>query len=203
MSNFLFNKRTFVCSASGIVSGLFGCYLGGQIGMASSISRCDRHPIGLSTLCQAWTAPGAIWQGSTTGLWVGAILGGFLGGVATSKQGDETSEVSSENPEEAIAPPLLSAARAEAFSASESGRATETVSFDLLQCWIEAARKEQPFAHQTLTVEEARQIMVRLGFSSGAIARCTQRSEREERFPYEKIAPTPEQKFERGNSEGS
>ncbi len=42
----------------------------------------------VKSFCQLQETPGAMWQGSTTGLWTGAILGAFIGGLATRKMVD-------------------------------------------------------------------------------------------------------------------
>lgn len=70
--------------------------MGGQISIAAHIQRCDvGAKQGLSSiaglvkpLCQFKETPGALWQGSTTGLWTGMILGAFIGGLATRKTAD-------------------------------------------------------------------------------------------------------------------
>lgn len=35
----------------------------------------------MKELCHVWITPGATWQGSTTGIWTGTILGAFAGGL--------------------------------------------------------------------------------------------------------------------------
>lgn len=78
-------KRVLICSFVAIASGLFGAYLGGQISVADRTNQCQNYPWGLKSFCSILVTPGAAMQGSTTGLWVGTILGAFIGGLATHK----------------------------------------------------------------------------------------------------------------------
>lgn len=68
-----------------LVSGFFGSYIGGQISLKAERQNCQTQPWGLKTVCETWITPGAIWQGSTTGMWIGCVLGAFVGGLATRK----------------------------------------------------------------------------------------------------------------------
>ena len=47
--------------------------------------RCQNQPWAMKELCNLWVTPGATWQGSTTGIWVGTILGAFAGGLIIRK----------------------------------------------------------------------------------------------------------------------
>uniref|UniRef100_A0ACD5GUY2 Uncharacterized protein n=1 Tax=Desertifilum tharense IPPAS B-1220 TaxID=1781255 RepID=A0ACD5GUY2_9CYAN len=49
--------------------------------------------LALRTACKAVVTPVAFWQGSTTGLWTGAILGAFIAGLATAKSEEEASDL--------------------------------------------------------------------------------------------------------------
>ncbi|WP_071880859.1 hypothetical protein [Geitlerinema sp. PCC 7407] len=61
-----------------------GAYLGSQTSWAWRSRACERWGAAARSACQAWVMPGAVWQGSTTGLWSGGIFGAFLAGLATS-----------------------------------------------------------------------------------------------------------------------
>ena len=89
MSNLLKQKRVRICTFVALASGLISSYVGGQMSMKAHIYKCQTQPWGLKTVCNAWVVPGAIWQGSTTGLWVGWILGAFVSGLATHKTSKE------------------------------------------------------------------------------------------------------------------
>jgi hypothetical protein len=82
-------KRILICTFAALASGLFSSYVGGQISLKVHSQKCQTQPWGLKTVCNAWVAPGAIWQGSTTGLWLGTLLGALLSGLATRKLGEE------------------------------------------------------------------------------------------------------------------
>ena len=96
MKKQVFQKRVLICSFVALASGLFGAYAGGQINIISHQQQCDAKTRqllsvpGLNYICKAWVTPGAIWQGSTTGLWVGTIVGAFIAGLATRKADEET-----------------------------------------------------------------------------------------------------------------
>lgn len=78
-------KRILICTLAAVASGLFSSYVGGQISLKVHSYKCQRQPWGLKSLCKAWVAPGAIWQGSTTGLWLGTLVGALSSGLATRK----------------------------------------------------------------------------------------------------------------------
>lgn len=82
-------KRILICTFAALASGLFSSYVGGQISLKVQSQKCQTQPWGLKTVCNAWVAPGAIWQGSTTGLWVGTLLGALISGLATRKLAKE------------------------------------------------------------------------------------------------------------------
>ena len=91
MNNSSSKKRVLICTFIALVSGLFGGVMGGQISMAVVSYQCNikakqTFPIpGVNTICQALVTPRSLWEGSTTGLWTGTILGAFAGGLATHK----------------------------------------------------------------------------------------------------------------------
>lgn len=76
-------QRVLICTFGSLVSGAFSSYIGGQISLKAHSSNCQLQPWGMKEVCNIWVAPGAIWQGSTTGLWMGWILGAFISGLAT------------------------------------------------------------------------------------------------------------------------
>lgn len=78
-------KRVLICTFAALVSGVFSAYVGGQVSLQSHSHKCQTQPWGLKEVCKTWVAPGAIWQGSTTGLWMGWVLGAFVSGLATHK----------------------------------------------------------------------------------------------------------------------
>jgi uncharacterized protein YcfJ len=79
-------KRILICTFIALMSGLSGTYIGTQINMSLQQQKCQSQPWGINTLCKTWVTPGAIWQGSTTGLWMGTVLGAFVGGLVTRKK---------------------------------------------------------------------------------------------------------------------
>lgn len=78
-------RRTLICTLTALTSGIFGAYLGGQMSVSAQNRACETQSWGPKLVCQTATVPGAIWQGSLTGLGTGAILGAFLAGIATRK----------------------------------------------------------------------------------------------------------------------
>lgn len=78
--------RWLICSFTALMSGAFGFYVGGQISLSVHSYECHQQPWGLSTLCQMKKAPASLWRGSTTGVWMGTLLGAFVAGVATKKR---------------------------------------------------------------------------------------------------------------------
>ncbi len=76
-------KRILICTFAALTSGILSSYIGGQISLKVHSQKCQTQPWGLQTICNAWVAPGAIWQGSTTGLWLGILLGALVSGLAT------------------------------------------------------------------------------------------------------------------------
>ncbi|MBW4614528.1 MAG: hypothetical protein KME21_14890 [Desmonostoc vinosum HA7617-LM4] len=74
-------KQILICTFSALSSGFFGAYISSQITLMLHSQRCQNQPWGLKQMCNAWVTPGAMWQGSTTGLWTGTILGAFVGGL--------------------------------------------------------------------------------------------------------------------------
>ncbi|MFQ4143149.1 hypothetical protein [Chlorogloeopsis sp. ULAP02] len=79
-------NRIFICTFLALLSGFLSAYIGGQISLTLRSQKCQNQAWGLQQMCNAWETPGAIWQGSTTGLWTGTILGAFFGGLLTRQR---------------------------------------------------------------------------------------------------------------------
>jgi hypothetical protein len=78
-------KRIFICTFLALSSGLCGGFIGGQITSMLHSQKCENQSWGFKEMCNVLVTPGAVWQGSTTGVWTGTILGAFAGGVVTKK----------------------------------------------------------------------------------------------------------------------
>ncbi|MBO3459316.1 hypothetical protein G7B40_007365 [Aetokthonos hydrillicola Thurmond2011] len=76
-------NRALTCTFSAILAGLFGGYISGQITLSLRTQQCQNQPWGLKEVCSVMVTPGAIWEGSTTGIWTGTLLGAFVSGVVT------------------------------------------------------------------------------------------------------------------------
>lgn len=79
-------NRVLICTFLALLSGCLSGYIGGQISLALHSRKCQNQAWGLKHMCNAWETPGAIWKGSTTGLWTGTILGAFFSGLATKQR---------------------------------------------------------------------------------------------------------------------
>ena len=79
-------KRLLICTFVALASGLFAGYVGGQIRIQAHIQNCQNQRWDLFKAGRKLAiAPGAMWQGSTTGIWTGIILGRLLSGLVTRK----------------------------------------------------------------------------------------------------------------------
>jgi len=78
-------KRILFCAFVAVAVGTVSAYVGSRISLRVQRQRCQAQPWGLETVCYAWAAPGAVWQGGTTGLYIGTLLGGILGILGTAK----------------------------------------------------------------------------------------------------------------------
>ncbi|MBW4498011.1 MAG: hypothetical protein KME57_00060 [Scytonema hyalinum WJT4-NPBG1] len=76
-------NRTLICTLLALLSGFSGGYIAGQMTISLHTQKCQNQPWGLKEMCNALVTPGAAWQGSTTGLWTGTVLGAFVGGLVT------------------------------------------------------------------------------------------------------------------------
>jgi len=78
-------KRILFCACVAVAVGTVSAYVGSRISLRIQRQRCQAQPWGLETVCYAWAAPGAVWQGGTTGFYIGTLLGGILGILGTAK----------------------------------------------------------------------------------------------------------------------
>ncbi|MDF5720325.1 MAG: hypothetical protein PUP91_07560 [Rhizonema sp. PD37] len=76
-------NRVLTCTFLALLAGFFSSYVGGQISLILHSQKCQNQAWGFQQMCNAWETPGAIWQGSTTGMWTGTVLGAFVGGTVT------------------------------------------------------------------------------------------------------------------------
>lgn len=161
--------------------------MGGQISLKVHSHKCQTQPWGLNAVCNAWVAPAAIWQGSTTGLWLGWILGAFVSGLATRKTFQENEAIAfTRVPPAGVAEETvtkvslcaddleLTSGQREALrrflillmvklgsSSDAASSKSETLSFDELQ-HIAAVAAQQSLIKEDLTLEEARQLFLTL-----------------------------------------
>jgi hypothetical protein len=164
-------NRTLICTVAALSSGIFGFWAGGQMNLAIEQQNCEGRSWGLGAACKTLVAPGALWKGSTAGLWVGAILGAFLAGSLTRTTQDNpeppTQTLGANNStidlttltadEIAITPPQDESMRCLLVLMAIQNGTTET------------AQMLQP---QSLT--DARQLLSPLGFSDLAIDQAWQ-----------------------------
>ncbi|MDB9516150.1 hypothetical protein PN466_04150 [Roseofilum reptotaenium CS-1145] len=78
-----------MCTLMALACSGFGFAVGGNLQFQSKMQACQDHSWGFSKVCQLWAGPSAWLQGSTTGAWVGLIIGGFVAGLATSREHQE------------------------------------------------------------------------------------------------------------------
>jgi hypothetical protein len=156
-------KRVQICTFVALASGLFGAYLGGQMNVIARTQQCQdliklKLP-GKERLCRIGVTPLALWQGSTSGLWVGVVLGAFVGGVVTREQTLQTpeEEAASLSPKEreVLQRALLPLAMKSLEPVGEG-----ELDFPLLK---------EPEALKKLTRSQVSQLLLALGFSDSAI----------------------------------
>lgn len=194
-------QRTLICTFVALASGAFGFLVGGQLSVSAQIQRCQTQPWGLRNVCEAWVTPGAAWQGSFTGLWMGMVLGGFAGGLATRRPQRETpvDTINSLQPDVFNRTPLgntgvevplssdlkLTPAQREVlqcllillaatpdrqkFSSVLSDNSQTQILSPELQEWARVTARSHPLATQNMTLAQAKQLLVELGFSERAI----------------------------------
>jgi hypothetical protein len=80
----MIKNRILICTLVALSSGFFGGYIFGQITAMLHSQKCQNQAWGLQQLCNTWVTTGAMWQGSTTGIWMGTILGAFVSGLVTN-----------------------------------------------------------------------------------------------------------------------
>ena len=163
-----FKKRVFICTFTALVSGLFGAYVGGQINAIAHNHQCDvgaRQGLsipGLNALCKAWNTPFALWEGSTTGLWTGTILGAFIGGLATrqtSEETDATRSLSAQDRE--VLRRLLVLMVVKSAASGTEKFVSQTSAAEVEQLFL-AELADKP----KLTMPEVRQLLLAAGFSA-------------------------------------
>ncbi|MDJ0737216.1 MAG: hypothetical protein QNJ47_24650 [Nostocaceae cyanobacterium] len=79
-------NRVLICSFLAILSGFAGGYVGGQINSYFHSQKCENKQWGAKQMCQIVVTPGAMWQGSISGIWTGTILGAFFGGLVSRQK---------------------------------------------------------------------------------------------------------------------
>jgi hypothetical protein len=79
-------KQILICTFTALLSGFSSAYISGQITISLHTQKCQKQHWALKPICSTWVTPNAIWQGSTTGLWTGTVLGAFVGGLVTRQQ---------------------------------------------------------------------------------------------------------------------
>ncbi|MDZ8051438.1 MAG: hypothetical protein RMX68_004200 [Aulosira sp. ZfuVER01] len=81
----MIKNRILICTLVALSSGFFGSYIFGQITLTLHSQRCQNQTWALKQLCNTWATTNAMWQGSTTGLWMSTVLGAFVAGLATQQ----------------------------------------------------------------------------------------------------------------------
>lgn len=150
-------KRTLVCTFVALTSGLFWSFVGGQISVNARTQKCQSFFWPLKQACTTVVTPIAFWQGSTTGLWTGAILGAFIAGLATQSEEEETQPSSelklSPQQREEIGRLLVSLM-------TRLDRANEADSLTLLATFHE--QRKQLLLGKTLTEADMQEILLAL-----------------------------------------
>jgi hypothetical protein len=191
-------QRTLICTFVALASGAFGFLVGGQLSVNIQTQRCQTQPWGLRNVCEAWVTPGAAWQGSFTGLWMGMVLGGFAGGLATRKPEREAlvNTINSLQPDvfnrtntgvevllssdlkltpaqrevlQCLLIFLAATPDRQKFSSVLSGNSQTQILSPELQEWARVTARSHPLATQNMTLAQAKQLLGELGFSEQAI----------------------------------
>lgn len=79
-------QRTLICTSIALIAGLSSAYIGGQLSMHLHGEKCKTKGWGWEQLCSVTTTPVAMWQGSSTGMWTGTVLGAFVGGIVSRRR---------------------------------------------------------------------------------------------------------------------
>jgi hypothetical protein len=83
----MIKNRALICTFSALTSGCFAGYIGWQIAFNLHSQKCQSQIWGVKQLCSTAIVPSTIWQGGTTGVWTGTILGAFFGALVTRTRG--------------------------------------------------------------------------------------------------------------------
>lgn len=132
-------RRTLICTFTALTSGVVGAYLGGQLSVSAQNRSCEARFWGPKPVCKVVAAPGAMWQGSLTGLGTGAILGAFFAGLATRKTAPNPAlTIHSQEPETTGTKPTVAApVPVTADSATlESPAALTSLQTEVLYCLL-------------------------------------------------------------------
>ncbi len=62
-------NRVLICTFLALLSGIGGGYISAQITSHFHNQKCKDKAVGAKQVCQIVVTPGAMWQGSITGLW--------------------------------------------------------------------------------------------------------------------------------------
>lgn len=164
MNKLFAQKRMLICTFSALASGLFGLYVGGQISAIARSQQCQNQAWLFRDACKTLTTPGAFWQGSTTGLWVGTILGAFIGGTFTRRlaKAEENLILSLDDRETLRRLLLLIVAKVSIAELQPAVKDAELLSL--------LATANQP----ELTAKEVQQLLLKLGFSQQTILQAEQ-----------------------------
>jgi hypothetical protein len=165
-------NRTLICTVAALSAGIFGFWAGGQLNLAVERQACETRSWGFDTACKMIVAPGALWKGSTTGLWMGTILGAFLAGTLTHRS---TQEHESTNPAVAEATPKLDLTALKAADVKITPPQDETLRCLLILTAVQSgAPPSSPGQPQLEALADAQQLLSPLGFSPKAIAQAWQ-----------------------------
>lgn len=195
-------RRTLICTFTALASGVIGAYLGGQLSVSAQNRSCEARFWGPKPVCKVVATPGAMWQGSLTGLGTGAILGAFFAGLATRKTASALTTAPSvtAKPAALVHPPDLSSLQTEVLYCLLALLTTKQISSEAvdaeapdselpasanlpeLRTWAETMARSQSDTYdvtklpdlQAVTVEEARQLLIEAGFSVQAVDQAWQ-----------------------------
>jgi hypothetical protein len=78
-------QKVIICTVVALTFGLIGGYVGGRLKATAQMSKCQSQAWGVKQACQVMVTPGAVWYGSTTGIWTGSVIGAFAGGSLSRK----------------------------------------------------------------------------------------------------------------------
>jgi hypothetical protein len=163
-------NRTLICTVAALSAGICGFWAGGQLNLAVERQACEARSWGFDAACKMIVAPGALWKGSTTGLWVGTILGAFLAGTLTHRptQKDDASDAAVTETNRKLDFTALKAADVEITPPQD-----EALRCLLILTAVQAgATSSLPRQPQLESLTDAQQMLSPLGFSPNAIAQA-------------------------------